>query len=323
MNTKNRASAPTAKTTAPRSRAAPKPDAPVATPSQRVGMVGLGIMGSAMAANLRRDGFAVWGFDPSPAARKKLKDVGGTVCKSAADLAGRVDVIITSLPGPAALQAAAADIAAGAARGLVVIETSTLDIEDKGVARDVLAKAGVVLLDCPLSGTGAQAALKDLTVYASGPAAAIRKVEPVFRGFTSAQFNLGAFGNGMKMKIMANLLVAIHNVSTAEALLLGQRWGIAPSTAVKVLAGGAGGSRMLQVRGPQMENEGWKTATMKIAVWQKDMKLIAAALKDAGVPAPLFAATVPLYDAAIGMGHGLHDTAAVFDVLDRMSRPAD
>ncbi|MFM8767983.1 MAG: NAD-binding protein, partial [Rubrivivax sp.] len=99
------------------------------------------------------------------------------------------------------------------------------------------------------------------------------------------------------------------------------RWGIRPSDAVKVLAGGAGGSRMLQVRGPLMENEGWKDATMKIAVWQKDMKLIGDALRANGVPAPLFAATVPLYDAAMGLGHGLHDTAAVFDVLAKMSSP--
>ncbi|MDR7096991.1 NAD(P)-dependent oxidoreductase [Hydrogenophaga laconesensis] len=322
MSTKKPASsaASTVRATASRS---PRSTAPAPSPArQRVGVVGLGIMGSAMAGNLRKDGFDVWGFDPSPAARKALKAMGGTVCKSATELAGLVDVVITSLPGPAAMRDAASDLAAGARKGLVVIETSTLDIDDKAQARDVLAKAGAVLLDCPLSGTGAQAAAKDLTIYASGPAAAIRKVEPVFKGFTSAQFNLGAFGNGMKMKLMANLLVAIHNVSTAEALLLGQRWGISPGTAVKVLAGGAGGSRMLQVRGPQMENEGWKTVTMKIAVWQKDMKLIAAALKETGVPAPLFAATVPLYDAAMGMGHGLHDTAAVFDVLDRMSRPA-
>lgn len=322
MSTKNPVKAAAAKPRATRSSPTSKPTAIATSSRQRVGVIGLGIMGSAMAANLRRDGFEVWGHDPSPSARKALKAMGGTVCRNAAELGGKVDVVITSLPSPTALQEVSRELEAGASRGLIVIETSTLDIGDKREARDALAKVGVVLLDCPLSGTGAQAALKDLTVYASGPAAAIRQVDPVFKGFTSAQFNLGAFGNGMKMKLMANLLVAIHNVSTAEALLLGQRWGIAPGTAVKVLAGGAGGSRMLQVRGPQMENEGWKTATMKIGVWQKDMKLIAAALKDAGVPAPLFAATVPLYDAAMGMGHGLHDTAAVFDVLDRMSRPA-
>ena len=124
------------------------------------------------------------------------------------------------------------------------------------------------------------------------------------------------------MKLMANLLVAIHNVSTAEALLLGQRWGIPPSTAVKVLSTGAGGSRMLDVRGPMMANGGWDEATMKVSVWQKDMKLIAQALVDTEVPAPLFSATIPLYNAAMGMGHAEHDTAAVFDVLTRMSSPS-
>jgi L-threonate 2-dehydrogenase len=290
-----------------------------AVPSQRVGLLGLGIMGSAMAGNLMKAGFTVCGFDPSAAARQRFKAAGGVVCRDAAMLARQVDVIITSLPSAAALMESATQVGAAAARGLLVVETSTLDVTDKEAARQVLAKAGVVLLDCPLSGTGAQAARKDLTVYASGPAAAIKRLQSVFEGFSKSQFNLGAFGNGMRMKLMANLLVAIHNVSTAEALLLGQRWGIRPSEAVKVLADGAGGSRMLQVRGPQMENRGWEEVTMKIEVWQKDMKLIGAALREMGVPAPLFAATVPIYDAAMGMGHARHDTAAVFDVLDRMS----
>ena len=288
-------------------------------PLQHVGLLGLGIMGSAMAGNLQKAGFTLSGFDPSAAARRRFKAAGGRVCKDAAVLAAGVDVVITSLPSGDALRDVAAQIAASAPRGLLVVETSTLDITDKEAARKLLAARGVVLLDCPLSGTGAQAVRKDLTVYASGPAAAIRRLQPVFAGFTKSQFNVGAFGNGMKMKLMANLLVAIHNVSTAEALLLGQRWGIAPRTAVQVLADGAGGSRMLQVRGPLMEGRGWEEATMKVEVWQKDMRLIAEALRAAGVPAPLFAASVPVYDAAMALGHAQHDTAAVFDVLDRMS----
>ena len=294
---------------------------PAAVPLQTVGLLGLGIMGSAMAGNLMKAGFTVCGFDPSAPARKAFKAAGGTLCADAAALSQMVQVIITSLPSAAALMDSATALAAAASKGLLVVETSTLDGTDKEAARRILAAKGVVLLDCPLSGTGAQAARKDLTVYASGPAAAIKRLQPVFEGFSKSQFNLGAFGNGMRMKLMANLLVAIHNVSTAEALLLGKRWGIKPADAVKVLADGAGGSRMLQVRGPLMDDAGWKTATMKIEVWQKDMKLIAAALREAGVPAPLFSATVPIYDAAMGMGHAKHDTAAVFDVLDRMSTP--
>ncbi len=299
----------------------PRSTGTAAAPVQAVGLLGLGIMGSAMAGNLMKAGFNVYGHDPSAPARKAFKAAGGTLCTDAQGVARRAQVIITSLPSPAALMASAHAIVEAAPRGMPVVETSTLDIADKEAARRILAAQGVVLLDCALSGTGAQAARKDLTVYASGPAAAIKRLQPVFEGFSRSQFNLGAFGNGMRMKLMANLLVAIHNVSTAEALLLGKRWGIKPSDAVKVLADGAGGSRMLQVRGPCMEDAGWEEATMKIEVWQKDMKLIAAALREAGVPAPLFAATVPVYDAAMGMGHARHDTAAVFDVLERMSSP--
>lgn len=292
---------------------------PKIAPPSRVGVLGLGIMGSAMAGNLMKSGFDVHGFDPSASARNRFKASGGHLVRDAAALAQKVEVMICSLPGAAALSQSADQIAAIAPRGLIVIETSTLDIADKTSAQTVLRKAGVVLLDCPLSGTGAQALSKDLTVYASGKKAAIRRVAPVLEGFARTHFDLGAFGNGMRMKLMANLLVAVHNVAAAEALLLGQRWGIRPSDAVKVLGGGAGGSRMLQIRGPQMENRGWEQATMKVEVWQKDMRLIGAALREAGVPAPLFAATVPIYDAAAGLGHALHDTACVYDVLDRMS----
>jgi len=304
-------------TPTPKSRTA-KHKAPI----ERVGMLGVGIMGLAMAVNLMKAGFQVTGYDPDPKAMKRLKAAGGTARKSAADLAGDAQIIISSLPGPEALHGAAQQIAAVGQRGLLVVETSTLDIADKTVARDTLKAQGIVMLDCPLSGTGAQAVHKDLTVYASGPKAAIKQLAPVFAGFSKNSFDLGAFGNGMKMKLMANLLVAIHNVSTAEALLLGQRWGIAPKDAVKVLSDGAGGSRMLQVRGPLMQDEGWHTATMKVGIWQKDMKLIAAALADAQVPAPLFAATLPVYNAAMALGHAEHDTAAVFDVLSRMSSGA-
>ena len=302
------------------STAPPKPRTPKpASPIQRVGMLGVGIMGRAMAANLVKAGFAVSGYDPDPKAMKRLKAAGGRPCASAGDLAGEVDVVICALPSPEALHDAAQQIAACGHRKLLVVETSTLDIADKTAARDALKAKSIVMLDCPLSGTGAQAVHKDLTVYASGPKAAIKKLAPVFAGFSKNCFDLGAFGNGMKMKLMANLLVAIHNVSTAEALLLGKRWGIQPKDAVKVLSDGAGGSRMLQIRGPLMQAEGWNTPTMKVGIWQKDMKLIAAALADAQVPAPLFAATVPVYNAAMALGHAEHDTAAVFDVLSRMS----
>jgi 3-hydroxyisobutyrate dehydrogenase-like beta-hydroxyacid dehydrogenase len=133
---------------------------------------------------------------------------------------------------------------------------------------------------------------------------------------------VGEFGNGMRMKLVANLLVAIHNVSSAEAILMGARAGLDPATIVKVVADGAGGSRMLQVRGPMMVTRSWEDATMKVSTWQKDMALIQALLQATDTPAPLFAATQPIYNAAMAMGHGMDDTASVYDVLERLTQIA-
>src|SRR6185436_16117533 len=178
-----------------------------------IGIIGLGTMGSAMATNLGKAGYRVHGFDPVGAQRDALKSAGGVPATSAAAVAQLAEVLITSLPSSDALQAVAEELSA---KGRVVMETSTLPIEDKERARATLAKKGIVLLDCPLSGTGAQARAKDLVVFASGDKAACEKAEAFMPGFSRAHYYLGEFGNGSRMKFVANLLVAIHNVSTAE-----------------------------------------------------------------------------------------------------------
>ena len=286
---------------------------------QVVGMIGLGIMGSAMSFNLGRAGFRVAGYDVAPRARAEHKRGGGIAAKSPGDVARRTDVIITSLPSARALTEVAAELAKSAKRGTVVVETSTLPIEVKTAARDALAKRGVVLLDCPLSGTGAQARAKDLLIYVSGERAAYRKIAPVLPGFTSAAYYVGPFGSGSKMKFVANLLVAIHNVATAEAMVLGMKAGLDPALILKVVAGGAGGSRMFQVRGPMMVKGDYSEATMKNEVWQKDMTIIADFARSLDCPTPLFAASAPIYNAAMAMGLGKEDTGAVCAVLEEMA----
>jgi putative dehydrogenase len=286
---------------------------------QTVGMIGLGIMGSAMSANLMRAGFRVAGFDVVPRRRAEHKRAGGVAAKSPRDLAKRADLIITSLPSARALAEVAAELAASAKRGTVVIETSTLPIKVKEAARDVLAKRGVILLDCPLSGTGAQARVKDLLIYVSGDRSAYRKIVPVLQGFTSANYYVGAFGAGSKMKFVANLLVAIHNVAAAEAMVLGMKAGLDPAMVLKVVAGGAGGSRMFQVRGPMMVKGDYSEATMKNEVWQKDMTIIADFARELDCPTPLFAASAPIYNAAMAMGMGKEDTGAVCAVLEELA----
>src|SRR5581483_7895321 len=165
------------------------------------------------------------------------------------------------------------EVCSDASGRAIVIETSTLALDDKLFAKKILQKKGITLLDCPLSGTGAQAKNRDLSVYASGDKAAYRKCVAVFEGFAHSHYYLGDFGNGSRMKYVANLLVAIHNVAAAEAFVLGMKAGLAPEMILKVIADGAGGSRMFQVRGPSMV-AGKYPAQIRIDVWQKDMKII-------------------------------------------------
>jgi len=286
---------------------------------QTVGMIGLGIMGSAMSANLARAGFRVAGFDVVPRRRAEHARSGGIAARSPREVARRADIIITSLPSADALARTAAELTQSAGRGAIVIETSTLPIPVKEAARDVLAKRGVILLDCPLSGTGAQARVKDLLIYVSGDRAAYRKTITVLQGFTSANYYVGPFGNGSKVKFVANLLVAIHNVAAAEAIVLGMKAGLDPALILKVVAGGAGGSRMFQVRGPMMVKGDYSEATMKNEVWQKDMTIIGDFARQLDCPTPLFAASAPIYNAAMAMGLGKEDTGAVCAVLEKMA----
>ncbi len=285
-----------------------------------VGVIGLGIMGSAMAASLAGGGFSVRGYDVLARRRAELKRAGGRPVRSVRELARHAPIVITSLPSEEALLEVSAELAAARHDGQIVIETSTLPIAVKERARKILAAVGIALLDCPLSGTGAQARVKDLAVYASGPRAAYRRCIPVFDGFARAHFFLGAFGTGSKMKFLANLLVAIHNVSAAEALVLGMKAGLDPALMVKVLGDGAGSSRMLQVRGPMMARGDYSSATMKVGVWQKDMRIIGEFARDLDCPTPLFAATTAIYNAAMAQGFAEADTASVCAVLEKLAR---
>jgi 3-hydroxyisobutyrate dehydrogenase-like beta-hydroxyacid dehydrogenase len=281
-----------------------------------VGVIGLGTMGSAMSANLAKARFDVCGYDVLQARRAALKRARGKPCGSAAEVAARAGIVITSLPSARALH----DVAREIETPCIVIETSTLPLEDKLLAREALAKKKVVLLDCPLSGTGAQARTGDLVVYGSGDKPAFSKVVSVLKGFARSHHYLGEFGNGSKMKYVANLLVAIHNVAAAEAFVLGMKAGLDPKTIYEVGNDGAGTSRMFQVRGPQMVAGRYDDATMKVELWQKDMKIIGEYAARLGVPTALFNASAALYTAAMAQGFGGQDTASVCAVLEGMAR---
>ena len=287
-----------------------------------VGVIGAGTMGGAMAKNLIAAGFEVIGRDPSAEREAALAALGGKIAASPRAVGERAEIVITSLPGVAAFEAVtggADGLAASARGGLIVCETSTLPIEAKERGRAVLAEAGIVLLDTPLSGTGSQAAVKDLVVYASGDSAAIARCADVFDGFSRRHFDVGRFGNGSRMKFVANLLVAIHNVATAEAMVLGMKAGLDPRRILDVIGAGAGTSRVFEVRGPMMAANEYEPATMSIDLWRKDMRIIGEFAAELGCAVPLFEASGRVYREALAQGLESKDTAAVCAVLERLA----
>jgi 3-hydroxyisobutyrate dehydrogenase-like beta-hydroxyacid dehydrogenase len=285
-----------------------------------VGVIGLGIMGGAFAKNLARGGWRVIGYDTSAARRREAQRAGVVIASSAIDVAQKTPVILTSLPKPAALLDTVRAISTVKLPRKTVVEMSTFAISDKEKAKALLTKAGHTMLDTPVSGTGSQAATRDLVFYASGDTRAIKKLEPMFETFGRHVYDVGAFGNGSKIKYVANLLVAIHNVASAEAMVLGMKAGLPPQVIFDLIQGGAGNSRIFELRAPMMVKNNYKEPTMKISVWDKDMRVIGDYARTIRVPTPMFDASKPIYRRAEKSGFGAQDTAAVCAVLEKQAR---
>ena len=286
-----------------------------------MGVIGLGIMGGAMAEVLLEAGYQVSGFDPKPAALRRLKKAGGTVLSSAAAVAEQSDVVIVSLATARALSVVVAELAAARPkRKPIIIETSTLPIADKDAAAAALANAGMRTLDCPISGTAVRLKQGAWTIFVSGDAATARKTKDIFAEFTSNAPYVGAFGNGMRMKFIANHMVAIHNVAVAESLTFARKMGLDAQQVWDLFATSPViGNGVFKLRGKFMVDRNYLPATMKVEVWQKDMQVINDMAKAVNCPTPLFSACGPIFNAAMAQGLSQHDTASVCEVLDAMA----
>ena len=283
-----------------------------------VGLIGLGIMGSAISGCILRQGIDVLGFDVDPDKRAAHQARGGRVAANAADVAAECSNVISSLPHPTALAHTVSELVT---RGdelhpdFRLVETSTLAISDKAKARDQLASVNRGMVDAPVSGTGQQATTGDLVIYLSGDTDDKAATVDILSLFSRAVYDVGSFGNGMRLKFVANHLVAIHNAAAAEALLLARSAGLDLDLTLRAITDGAGTSRMLEVRGPLMAAENFDQPTMTITNFMKDLGLIgdfSGATKSA---TPLFDVTRDLYQIAAQEGRGDQDTAAVFEVI--------
>ncbi len=218
-----------------------------------IGIIGLGIMGGAFARNLAAAGWKVIGYDIDAARNAEAKAAGVEIAHSAEAVAETAADIITSLPTPRAVLDTAEVIARAKAKGRTVIEASTLSLDDKMAFKAILEKAGHTALDCPMSGTGAQAAVKDLVVYASGDSAGDCAARAGVHGLRAQGLRPRRLRQRQQDEVRRQPPGGDpQRRPAAEAMVLAMKAGLDPHQTVEVIASGAGTSRVFELRAPMM-----------------------------------------------------------------------
>jgi putative dehydrogenase len=287
-----------------------------------VGVVGLGIMGSEYARHLLAAGYAVSGYDVAQQRLLALQAAGGVPCSSARAVAAHADVVITALSSVAAYRAAVLGtdgVSAAARSGTVVVDTGTFALDLKAEARTALAERGARMIDAPVTGTRIHAETRDLVMYASGNAGDVEEVRPVLQAFAKDVRYVGAFGTGIKLKLVTNHLVAIHTAAAAEALSLARSANLDLQLVYDVIAGGPGSSAVFGFRGPLIVNGRFTPATMRLDVFAKDLETIGALRDDVHAATPLLDASRGLYAEALAQEMGEQDISATYRILRQRS----
>ena len=286
------------------------------TDTKKIGLIGLGIIGSSILRNIHDSEFSPIGFDIDQKIMDTLNHEGLNTSSSLKEIIDQSSIIITSLPNNKALDETVDLIIQQDNRKTeLLIETSTLSLECKIKNKERLNAINVDILDCPISGTGRQAENKDIVMYASGLKESYEMALPVLETFSRESFFLGDFGNATKVKLIANLLVSIHNVASAEAIRLGEKSGLDLNELYKVISSGAATSKIFELRAPMMIAKDYSPASMKMNVWKKDIELIRDMLDKHEIDSPLFKMTEQLYKKAEELDLNELDTASVMEVL--------
>ena len=286
------------------------------TDTKEIGLIGLGIIGSSILRNIHNSGFSSIGFDIDQKIIDSLNHEGLNTSSSLKEIIDQSSIIITSLPNNKALDETIDLIIQQDNRKTeLLIETSTLSLECKIKNKERLNAIDIDILDCPISGTGRQAENKDIVMYASGLKESYEIALPILETFSRESFYLGDFGNATKVKLIANLLVSIHNVASAEAIRLGEKSGLDLNQLYKVISSGAATSKIFELRAPMMIAKDYSPASMKMNVWKKDMELIRDMIDNHEIDLPLFKMTEELYKRAEELDLNELDTASVMEVL--------
>ena len=282
-----------------------------------VGVVGLGLLGGAVASRLLAAGQAVVGFDVARERVAALEARGGKGAESAVAVTRAADAVLVLLPSLASVEEVmlgAAGLITAARPDQPIVQMSTISPALTERLAGALAARGLAFLDCPVSGTSSMVERGDGILFVGGERALYDRWRPVLEALLPRAVYIGRAGQAMVLKLIANLLVALNSAAAAEALNMARRAGLDLELALDVLAKSAASSRMLEVRGPMMVRDAFP-AQMKLDLFMKDLHLIQDAAGAVGAPVPLTDVAERLYAAAMAAGHHHEDLSVVIRAL--------
>jgi 3-hydroxyisobutyrate dehydrogenase len=290
--------------------------------TQRVGFIGLGIMGSRMAANLRRAGFELKVFNRTrERAEAWAAEHGGAVADSPRAAAEGADVVITMVvdgPQVEAMLLGPDGAADGAPEGALFVDMSTIAPADARRLADVLRERGHGFVDAPVTGSAPKAEAGTLTIMAGGADEDMRRAQPLFEAMGETLVHAGEVGQGQRVKVLSNAVSAVNCATIAQALVVGRREGVDLDALVEVMRSGSAGSTMLELKArPMLEHD--FEPLFKLEHMLKDVRLCLEEARLAGAGFPFAGLAGELYSAGMGRGLGDQDFAAVLEVFEGLS----
>ncbi len=289
---------------------------------RKIGFIGLGIMGKPMASHLLDVGYELFVYDTHPENIEILSSQGATESKNCADVASKVDVVISMVPDSPDVEEVALGedgIIHTAREGLIYIDMSTIAPGTAVVVAGELSKKGVRCLDAPVSGGETGAKNATLSIMVGGPQDLFNEVKPLFEVMGSTITLCGPSGAGQTVKACNQIQVALNFIGMAEALVLGVKGGVDPAIILKVLSGGYAQTRVMDVRGPKII-KGEFAPGFKSKFHYKDLNIIMDTAKSLGVPLPATAVAHELFTALMASGRGDLDHSAVIDIIEDLAK---
>jgi 3-hydroxyisobutyrate dehydrogenase len=288
---------------------------------ETVGFVGVGKIGLPISENLIKSGYRVLGYRRSSMA--EFEKIGGVPARSPADIGAQADVVFSCLPSTEALDEVVQGkdgLAASARPGQIIVELGSHPVPDKERQIAPLAAKGAVFIDGEVSGTPGMVAARKAVIYLAGDADACKKAERFVAGFADSCLYFGKFGAASRVKLVNNLLVAIHIAATAEAMALGLKAGVDVDLMIKAIATGSGGSTQFGIRAPWMAQRRFSPAQGTVPGLQHYFDMIGDFADTVGVATPLLDRATELYQRFIDMGFAELDGAAMVDVISALPR---